>query len=214
MPISIQKFTFNPFQENTYVLHDSKSCVIIDPGCYDREEQEVLVQFIDANQLKPEAILLTHAHLDHIFGVDFLQKHYGLDCYIHEKDLFTLQMGERSAALYGIPGFVPPAIPNKLIQAGDLLTFGSMSFKVLFTPGHCVGHVVFYNAQQQFVINGDVLFAGSYGRTDLPGGDLEVLKDSIFNVLFKLPEDTTVYCGHGPETTIGKEKRTNYILNS
>ena len=92
------------------------------------------------------------------------------------------------------------------------MQFGEIEFKVLFTPGHSVGHVVYYNAENSFVINGDVLFAGSFGRVDLPGGDMVVLKDSIFNTMFALPEETVVYCGHGAETTIGAEKRSNYIL--
>ncbi|MBL4862791.1 MAG: MBL fold metallo-hydrolase [Crocinitomicaceae bacterium] len=214
MGLSVQKFTFNPFQENTYVVHDATDCVIIDPGCYERHEQEELVSFISENNLTPKAVLLTHAHLDHVFGCDFILKQYNIDCYLHEEDLLTLSMGERSAQMYGIPGYIPPPQPNKLLRGGETLTFGSMEFDVKFTPGHCVGHVVFYNAENSFVINGDVLFYGSYGRYDLPGGDLATLKHSITSELFNLPDDTVVYCGHGPETTIGQEKRSNPILQS
>lgn len=214
MGVSISKFVFNPFQENTFVIHDGSSCVIIDPGCSDRNEQEELISFISDNNLTPEAVLLTHAHLDHVFGCDFIVKHYGIDCYMHEADLFTLEMAERSAEMYGIPGFTQPPVPNKLLKGDETLKFGEIELEVKFTPGHCVGHVVFYNQENAFVINGDVLFAGSYGRVDLPGGDMETLKKSIFDTMFKLPEDTVVLCGHGPETTIGKEKRSNFILNS
>ena len=122
-------------------------------------------------------------------------------------------MGPTSAQLYGIPGFIPPPTPDHWLEGGEELSFGSMNFKVLFTPGHAPGHVVFHNEEDGYVINGDVLFAGSFGRVDLPGGDMETLKRSIFEVMFKLPDTTTIYCGHGPETTIGQEKMTNYILN-
>lgn len=212
MSLSIVKFTFNPFQENTLLVHDGDSCVILDPGCSDRIEEAKLTSFISDHNLTPKAVLLTHAHLDHIFGCDFVLRTYGIDCYMHEADIFTLEMGQRSADMYGIPGFVPPPIPNKLLKGNETLKFGGIEFKVLFTPGHCVGHVVFYNRENSFVINGDVLFAGSFGRTDLPGGDMETLKKSIFETMFTLPEDTVVYCGHGPETTIGNEKRSNLIL--
>ena len=212
MAITVEKFTFNPFQENTFVVHDGSVCVIVDPGCYHQEERDTLVQFIESMNLEPKAVLLTHAHLDHIFGCDYISKHYNVDVYLHEKDLYTLEMGERSASTYGIPGFIQPETPNKLLKGDETLTFGSMQFDVKFTPGHCVGHVVFVNTEADFVMNGDVLFAGSFGRTDLPGGDMTTLKQSIFDVMFKLPESMVVYSGHGPETTIGEEKRTNYIL--
>ena len=211
MSLSIVKFTFNPFQENTVLVHDGDSCVIIDPGCYEGHEEEELKTFIADNNLTPKALLLTHTHLDHIFGVDFVLKTYDIDCYMHEADLFTLETGQRSADMYGIPGFVQPPVPNKLLKGNESLKFGEIEFEVLFTPGHCVGHVVFYNRANNFVINGDVLFAGSFGRTDLPGGDAKTLKTSIIDTMFELPEETVVYCGHGPETTIGQEKQTNPI---
>jgi glyoxylase-like metal-dependent hydrolase (beta-lactamase superfamily II) len=214
MSITVEKFTFNPFQENTFVVHDGAVCVIIDPGCYFAEEREQLVRFIDEKGLSPQAVLLTHAHLDHIFGCDYISKHYGIDVYMHEKDIFTLDLAERSATTYGIPGVVRPETPNKLLQGNETLKFGEMEFDVLFTPGHCVGHVVYVNRAEDFVINGDVLFAGSYGRVDLPGGDMATLKNSIFNVMFALPETMKVYSGHGPETSIGQEKLTNFILQS
>ena len=104
-------------------------------------------------------------------------------------------------------------MPNQMLTDQQELFFDDISIKVLFAPGHCPGHVVLYFPENNIVINGDVLFKGSFGRVDLPGGDLETLKKSIHNVMFNLPEDTKVYCGHGPETTIGAEKRSNYILS-
>ena len=211
MGISIQKFTFNGFQENTYVLHDGNTCVIIDPGCNNQLEQEQLIAFIESNNLKPTALLLTHAHIDHVLGCSFILNKYDIDFYLHKEDLPTLNAVPTYAHVYGFPEYVAPKEPNKLLEGGELLKFGDIELKVLFTPGHCTGHVVYYNAENDFVINGDVLFAGSFGRVDLPGGDLDTLKNSIFNVMFTLPDATTIYCGHGNETTIGIEKRTNYI---
>ena len=212
MAVVVQKFSFNPFQENTFVVHDGKNCVIIDPGCYEKHEQDALVSFIEENNLTPVALLLTHAHIDHVLGCNFVLKTYDIDFYIHEKDVATLDSVSDYSHVYGFKGYIPPRAPNKLLQGGEELTFGEMKFDVLFTPGHCVGHVVYFDKENEFVINGDVLFAGSFGRTDLPGGDMNVLKESIFNIMFKLPEDTLVYCGHGAETTIKEEKRSNYIL--
>lgn len=212
--IEIQKFTFNGFQENTFVLSDKNgNCVIIDPGCYDRQEEKILLDYIQTNGLTPLALLNTHAHIDHVLGNQFITETFGIDHYLHEKDLGTLSAIESYAHVYGFTGYKPSPIPTHILQGGEVLKFGDIELKVLFTPGHAPGHVVFYNASQNFVINGDVLFQGSFGRVDLPGGDLETLKNSIFNTMFQLPEETIVYCGHGPETTIGTEKRFNYIHN-
>ena len=209
MSISFERFTFNPFQENTLVVHDGNECVIIDPGCYERHEQQELDQFIDDNKLTPVALLQTHSHIDHVLGCAFILDQYDIDFYAHELDVDTLSNVSNYAHVYGFPGYTPPKAPNKLLKGGEKLKFGEIEFDVLFTPGHAPGHVVYYNEASSTVVNGDVLFAGSFGRVDLPGGDLETLKRSIFEIMFKLPEDTLVYCGHGPETTIGKEKQTN-----
>ena len=210
----VQKFTFNDFQENTYVVFDDlKNCVIIDPGCYARREQEELMYFIDEHDLTTRAVLLTHAHIDHVLGLAFVMQQYAIECYIHSADLQTLSAVSNYAHIYGFPGYVEAPVPAKIMKHQDHLEFGNIQLKVLYTPGHSPGHVVFYAGKEQFVINGDVLFRGSFGRVDLPGGDIEVLKKSIFDVMFKLPGETVVYCGHGPETTIGNEQRTNYILN-
>lgn len=211
MPLTFERFTFNPFQENTLIVHDGTNCVIIDPGCYERQEQEELVNYIDENGLTPQALLLTHSHIDHVLGCAFVLEQYNIDFYAHELDLATLNNVSSYAHVYGFPGYIPPKEPNRILKGGDTLKFGEVEFEVLFTPGHAPGHVVYYNKDNATVINGDVLFAGSFGRVDLPGGDLETLKRSIFETMFKLPEDTRVFCGHGPETTIGKEKKTNYI---
>ena len=212
MALSIQKFSFNGFQENTYVVHDGSNCVIIDPGCYESNEEVELMQFIDSNNLKPIALLLTHAHIDHVLGCSFVLSKYDIDFYMHKDDIETLKSVSNYASVYGYPGYIQPNLPNKELKHDDIICFGEIEFEIKHTPGHAPGHVVFYNKENGFVINGDVLFAGSFGRTDLPGGSIEILKDTIHNIMFNLPEETIVYCGHGGETTIGQEKRTNYIL--
>lgn len=214
MKLNVAKFTFNAFQENTYlVFSETKDAVIIDPGCHSAQEQAQVSDFIAANNLNLLAVLGTHAHIDHVFGNDYMINKYAIPYYLHEADLGTLAMMERTANMYAIPNVIPSPQPTYYLTDNQDLVIGDISFKVLFTPGHAPGHVVFYNEENGFVINGDVLFAGSFGRVDLPGGDIEVLKDSIKNKMFTLPEETVVYCGHGPETTIGKEKSSNYILH-
>jgi len=211
---SVHTFTFNGFQENTYVITDPlNNAVIIDPGCYTKAEQTELKDFISAKQLHVKALLGTHAHIDHVLGNAFVMRTFNVDYYLHSADANTLNAVANYAHLYGFEGYELSPEPTVQLQGGEVLKFGEIELKVLFTPGHCPGHVVYYNEESGFVINGDVLFNGSFGRVDLPGGDLETLKASIFNTMFKLPNETVVYCGHGPETTIGKEKRTNYILN-
>lgn len=213
MKMNVQPFTFNGFQENTYVVYsEAGDAVIIDPGCYEKQEEELLSQFIEDNQLTVHALLNTHAHIDHVLGNAFVMKKFGVDLYLHQDDCVTLASVQNYAHVYGFEHYTPSPEATKLLKGGETLEFGTLSFDVFFTPGHAPGHVVFYNAENKFVINGDVLFNGSFGRVDLPGGDLDILKKSIIETMFQLPEDTTVYCGHGPATTIGKEKATNYIL--
>jgi hydroxyacylglutathione hydrolase len=210
--VHVEQFTFNGFQENTYVLFDENGKgVIVDPGCYERQEESDLLSFIEQRQIKIVAVLNTHAHIDHILGNQFVTSHFGVDLYLHEKDLNTLRSVESYAHVYGFNAYKVSPEPTQFLEDGQMLSFGEIELKVLFTPGHAPGHVVFYCEKGKFVINGDVLFQGSFGRVDLPGGDLETLKKSIFNIMFKLPEETVVYCGHGPSTTIGQEKRFNYI---
>ena len=212
MGVKVHSFQFNPFQENTFVVYDQeKNCVIIDPGCYERHEEEVLFSFIEENKLKPIALLNTHAHIDHILGNAAVKSKYDIPFYLHKEDLTTLHSVKSYAHVYGFEKYIPSPDPDDYLIDNTELVFGAMKFKIYHTPGHAPGHVVFFNDENKFVINGDVLFNGSFGRIDLPGGDLETLKKSIFEVMFHLPNDTIVHCGHGPETTIGKEKKDNYI---
>ncbi len=211
MSAIVQAFSFNGFQENTYVVSYGSDAVIIDPGCYTKEEQNLLKNYIEEAALQVHAILFTHAHIDHILGAQFCFDQFTKNAYLHPLDIPTWEAVERYAAVYGFEHYLPAVVPTNNLQDQQLLNFGDLEFKVYFTPGHAPGHVVFYHTDG-FLINGDVLFKGSFGRVDLPGGDLDTLKKSIHNVLFQMPANTVVYCGHGPETTIGQEKLTNYIL--
>lgn len=209
--LNVQKFTFNPFQENTYVIHDGREAIVVDPGCWNRTEQRELEDFLESNGLKPTRLVLTHAHIDHILGCAWMHKRYGISPELHEKDLPVLAAGERTANMYGIP-YDPAPEPKGFIQEGSEIRIGSEVLKVLFVPGHAPGHIALHSAEHGFVVSGDVLFQNSVGRTDLPGGDTETLLRSIREQLFPLGDAVVVYSGHGPETTMGREKRSNPFL--
>lgn len=211
--ITVQKFTFNGFQENTYLVFDGqKNAIIIDPGCYEPHEERELNDFISLNDLSVLAVINTHSHIDHVLGVQAMVNKYNCAFYVHELDIQTLESVPNYAHLYGFVGYKPAPAPSTILKGGEVLKFGEIEFKVIHAPGHAPGHVIFHFEKEGILINGDVLFQGSFGRVDLPGGSMEVLKRTIHEILFKLPENTLVYAGHGDETTIGEEKRTNYIL--
>lgn len=207
--LQLQSFVFNPLQENTYVLFDeTKECVIIDPGCYEREEQYDLADFIETNQLKVVKLLNTHGHVDHVLGNAFVKETYKTKLYIHEQDAATLKAVKVYAPHYGFFQY-QEAEPDIYLKEGEPVTFGNQSLDILFVPGHAPGHIAFYHAASKTLIGGDVLFYNSIGRTDLPGGNYDTLINSIQQKFFTLPDEVTVYPGHGPETTIGYEKKTN-----
>ena len=213
MTLTTKHFQFNGFQENTFIVwDDKKTCIIVDPGCYSSNEEQELIGFIEQNELTPIALLNTHAHIDHVLGNNFILQNFNIDFYLHNDDIKTLQSVDSYAHLYGFEGYKTSPKPTKELTHNQTLQFGEINIKVFHTPGHSPGHVVFYFENDGFVVNGDVLFKGSFGRVDLPGGDLDTLKNSIFDILFSLPDETTVFCGHGPATTIGEEKNNNYIL--
>ncbi|WP_192823069.1 MBL fold metallo-hydrolase [Rufibacter sp. LB8] len=210
--LHIESFTFNPFQENTYVLYDdSQQCVVIDPGCSNKQEEQELQAFIEAKGLTVARLLNTHCHIDHVLGNKFVADTFGVPLEIHEDDLAVLRSVPTYSAAYGFPQY-QEQLPEKFLKEGENVTFGNTELEVLFTPGHAPGHVVFYHLASKTVIGGDVLFQRSIGRTDLPGGNFETLLESIRTKLFTLPEDVTVYPGHGPSTTIGEEKTSNPFL--
>jgi hydroxyacylglutathione hydrolase len=208
--IQIKAFAFNAFQENTYILSDEeKQCIIIDPGCFASFEMRQLENYIDENSLNPLACLLTHAHIDHILGCQFIAHRYGLLPRMHFGELPTYQSGAMVADMYGIKGFESVDPSEEYLREGETLQYGQIALRVLFTPGHSPASVSFYQQEQGFVIAGDVLFRESIGRTDLPGGDFATLEKSIKEQLYTLPLDTKVYCGHGPTTTIRYERVNN-----
>ena len=209
--LHIAKFTFNPFQENTYVVHNGSEAIIIDPGCWEKHEQKQLEEFLGDNALSPVRLVLTHAHIDHILGNAWVHDRYGLAPELHQADVFVLESAPQVAHLYGL-NYDPSPPPARLIEKGEQIPIGDEKLEVLFVPGHAPGHIALFHKDQRFVIGGDVLFRGSIGRTDLPGGDMDTLLKSIREELFPLGDDVKVYCGHGPETTIGEEKRSNPFL--
>jgi len=207
--LTVQSFTFNPVQENTYVVYNEKGlCCIIDPGCYFASEEQELKSFIEQNRLQPLYLLNTHCHLDHIFGNRFIYKTYGLTLWLNKLEKPVLEYGPVSGQLWQLPFDNYDAELN-FLDEGDVVRIGDDELHILFTPGHSPGHLSFYNKENKFVISGDVLFEGSVGRTDLPGGDFNILEESIRIRLYTLPIDTIVYPGHGNTTTIGDEMKTN-----
>ena len=211
--VEVVKLTFNPFAENTYLLGDaSGECIIIDPGCFNATEQQTLSDAIESRNWRPVRLLNTHCHLDHIFGNRFASETWDLPLEIHEGELPVLQYAPMSAQLYGIPFPEPSPGPGNFLREDTPLTFGETELELRFVPGHSPASLAFVCHAAKIVIAGDALFHRSIGRTDLPGGDHQTLLDSIRRELFTLPDDFTVYSGHGPETTIGEEKRENPFL--
>jgi glyoxylase-like metal-dependent hydrolase (beta-lactamase superfamily II) len=207
--LTVQTFTFNPVQENTYVLYNEKrDCCIIDPGCYFAGEEQELKNFITGSGLNPVLLINTHCHLDHIFGNRFIQKTYGLVLHMHPLEKPVFDRGPASGQLWQMP-FDNYDGEFVYIDENEDIDLGGEKLQVLFTPGHSPGSVSLYNKDNKFIISGDVLFQGSIGRTDLPGGDTDTLMQSIKTKLFTLPPDTVVYSGHGGSTTIGDEMKTN-----
>jgi glyoxylase-like metal-dependent hydrolase (beta-lactamase superfamily II) len=210
--LTVKSFEFNPVQENTYVLFNEKdACCIIDPGCYFGNERTALQEFIDQQGLTPRLLLNTHCHLDHVFGNKFVYETWGLPLHLHEKEQPVLARAPEAGLLWGMP-FENYRGELVFLSPGSPVTLGDDELTVLFLPGHSPGSVGFYCKEQGFIIGGDVLFRGSIGRTDLPGGDHETLLRSIREQLWPLPDETVVHPGHGEPTTIGWEKKHNPFL--
>ena len=211
--LNVISFTFNAFDENTYVVfNQQKECWIIDPGMYHPEETEQMFGFISERALKPMGIINTHAHIDHIFGINALQTKYKVQFGIHKNEVAVLSGAPSIALMFGFDfKNVPQA--DYFIAPGQL-QLGNDQLQVLLTPGHSPGSISFYHKAGNWVISGDVLFQNSIGRTDLPGGSLPTLLSSIRDQLFILPNETIVLSGHGPQTTIGKEKKHNPFLQN
>jgi len=210
--LQIQSFVFNALQENTYLLFDeTKECVIVDPGCYDGDENEELVDFISANALTVTRLLNTHCHVDHVLGNDFVKQTFKVKLSIHSLEIPVLKAAGVYAPSYGFYQF-HDSEADDFLKEGDRFFVGKHELQVLFVPGHSPGHVAFYSEKDKTLISGDVLFYNSIGRTDLPGGNFDTLMLSIREKLFVLPDDVRVCPGHGPNTSIGFEKLTNPFM--
>lgn len=211
--LQIKSFVFSPIQENTYILYNEfNDCIIIDPGCYFDEEKDQLAGFITEMGLTPKMLLNTHCHLDHVFGNKYVAEKYGLTLHIHENEKRMLDLAPASGLMYNMP-FDNYTGNLNYLKDGELIRLGSDELMILLTPGHSPGSLSLYAKEGRFVISGDALFNRSIGRTDLPGSNPEVLIKSIKEKLMVLPEETKVYSGHGPVTTIGEEKTYNPFLH-
>jgi hydroxyacylglutathione hydrolase len=211
--IQLATFTFNPYQENTYVLYDQTEALIIDPGMYTPQEQQYFMSFLEEQQLKPTALLNTHCHIDHVLGNQFIFEKFALKPQFHEKELpvwaevinYAPQMGFR---------YEPSPIPETFLPSEGDFMWNNQRLQLIFAPGHSPGHLCFYLEEEGILIGGDVLFQNSIGRTDLPGGNHDQLLDSIRDNLYTLPIETVVYPGHGPSTTIGHEMKNNPFVRA
>jgi hydroxyacylglutathione hydrolase len=210
--LTVKSFVFSPVQENTYVLSDEKdACCLIDPGCYFDNERMELKEYIEQQGLRPKILLNTHCHLDHVFGSKFVYDTWDLPLHLHEKEKPILEQAPEMGLDWELP-FENYRGELIFLKVGEKIELGRHSLTVLFLPGHSPGSVGFYCASQGFLIGGDVLFRDGIGRTDLPGGDHATLLRSIREQLWKLPDETVVYPGHGEPTTIGYERKNNPFL--
>ncbi len=209
----IEKFIFNPFSENTFVLWDDelKDAIVVDPGCFDADEKNSLSTFISENNLNLIYLINTHCHIDHIFGCKFIKKKYNPIFLIPEGDLSLLQNAARQAQMFGLEIDIPPQ-PDKFLTENLVLTLNKSEIRFIFTPGHTPGEFCLYLEKEQTLFSGDVLFKESIGRTDLWGADINTLLNSINTKLLILPVDVKVYPGHGSDTTIGYEREFNPFL--
>lgn len=212
---NIKTFVCNLLQENTYILSDeTKECVIIDCGAYYQEERTAIVQYIDSNGLKPVHLLATHGHFDHNFGNDTIYKTYGLKVEVAAEDEFLINnIAGQFESMVGAPLRHTYPLAGRFFEKDEIIRFGNHQLKILSTPGHTPGGVIFYCEEEKVAFSGDTLFKMSVGRTDFDGGSYADLMLSMNNVVKKLPAETVVYSGHGPKTTIAEELRYNPYLH-
>ena len=207
--MKIHKFVFSPIEVNTYIIAgDSGDCAIIDCACFNEQERDTLASFIETNNLNPVVLLNTHCHFDHIFGNKFIFEKYNLRTRHHEQEEANHSGFIERVMRSGWKLDAPPD-PASYIEDNELIEFDNVSLKALHVPGHTPGSLAFYSEKNGCVFTGDALFAGSIGRTDLQGGNFDMLINSIQNRLFTLPASTVVYPGHGSRTRIGREITEN-----
>ena len=209
--MNLQRFEFNLFGENTYIIWDAASgeAAVVDPGMANDEEVKMFEDFISSKKLRLKYVLLTHAHIDHVFGAELIREKYEVPVLANKGDVTLGQMCALQAKMFHLPIEVGEIEFDRFIDAGTMLNLGEERIEVIETPGHSPGGVCYYVPASGFLLTGDTLFRGSIGRTDLPGGSMYILVDSIRRKLMLLPRDTVVYPGHGPSTTIGEEASQN-----
>lgn len=208
MEVKCLEFNFLPV--NTYVIWDeTREAAVIDPGCFYPGENEQLTSFISSKGLTVRLLLNTHLHFDHVFGNNYVEQTYGVKARANDQDMPWIRSIGARLSVFGIEykGEVNPILPENILHEGDTVTFGNTTLHVLQVPGHSPGSVVFWNKEQKAVFTGDVIFQGSYGRTDFPDGNHEALMTGIRTKILTMPSDTVLYTGHGPATTVGMEKR-------
>ena len=212
--LHIKTFVFNPYQENTYLIYDDqKNCIIVDPGMHNYQEENHLKEYIESSGLKPIHLINTHGHIDHVLGNKFVSDTYNLTPQFHEGELPLVIRVQNYAPQMGIR-YEPSPIPETFLKEEDIIEIGDEKLSLILAPGHSPAHLCLYSKEYNFLIGGDVLFKNSIGRTDLPGGNHQQLLDSIATKIYTLPDETVVYPGHGPSTTIGEEKKTNPFIRA
>lgn len=212
--LKIYCYTVNAFQENTYILVSGNEAAVVDPGFFSTEEKTKFENWVTTKGVRITYCWLTHSHIDHVLGLDWLTRSYGIGFLQSEIDNEDLRSVPLYAHMYGVPSFQIPATKPSLVKEGNVLNFGQNEAKVLFLPGHSRGHIGFYFEELGVLLSGDVLFRESIGRTDLPGGDFSILSHSITTKLYTLPEATVVIPGHMEPTTIGFEKKHNPFVRN
>lgn len=207
--MQVETFTFSPFMTNCYLCHDQGEAVLVDASCDTEAECQEVLSVIDDQGLEVRHLLLTHAHVDHILGCHFFEEHFGQQFQAHEAAVPFIKRAEEQAAAFGVR-LEPPSVPTTLLAEGDTLSFGGVTLSVLHTPGHSPDSICFVDRESKQALTGDVLFQNSIGRTQgLPQTSRSQLLTSISEKVLPLGDDVTIYPGHGPVTTIGRERQQN-----
>lgn len=207
--MKIQSFVFNPFYENTYIISDDEGIsFVVDPGCYEEHEREEISDYIETNKLHIVGVYNTHCHIDHVLGNYFIKSKYSVPVHIPVDEQEVLRSVAVYAPSWGITGFDDHQA-DKLIPNEGIIEIGQLSFEIIHSPGHSPGHLAYYHRDSNVVIAGDIIFRDSIGRTDLPGGNHEQLLQNIRTKIFTLPDETKIYSGHGPSTTVAYERANN-----